>query len=291
MTTPALGATVLFDAPGPRARLRYRIYTIAFAVVLVGLVAWILKKFNDGGQFESRIFEKLFANNVWNAIADGLLKTLEAAALGILAAVVVGFGLAMGRLSEHRWVRLPAAALVEFFRAVPLLLLIVFLFFFLERVRAFETSTNGLFALVVGLMLYNGAVLAEVFRAGINAVPKGQSEAAYAIGFRKTQVMMIVLVPQAVRFMLPAIISQCVVVLKDTSLGSFVVYPELVRQMKGIATFAGSSLMAYLLCAALFIAMNSVLSLLAQWVHRRSSRSPKVIAVPPEAIEDAALVE
>ena len=79
------------------------------------------------------------------------------------------------------------------------------------------------------LTLYNGAVLAEVFRAGINAVPKGQSEAAYAIGMRKSQVMNIILLPQAVKIMIPAIISQCVVALKDTSLGYLIAAPGLTR--------------------------------------------------------------
>jgi glutamate transport system permease protein len=138
--------------------------------------------------------------------------------------------------------------------------------------RGIDTETRGLLALVSGLTLYNGAVLAEVFRAGILAVPKGQREAAYAIGMRKTQVMTIILTPQAVRFMLPAIISQCVVVLKDTSLGFIVVYPELLRQAKLIAEFVDNSLMTYLLIAVIYILMNSVVSKVATVLERRLAR-------------------
>ena len=105
--------------------------------------------------------------------------------------------------------------MVEFFRAVPVLLLMVFIWYLIGINR----DGASFWAVVIALTLYNGAVLAEVLRAGVNAVPKGQREAAYAIGMRKSQVMNIVLLPQAVKIMLPAIISQCIVALKDTALG------------------------------------------------------------------------
>ena len=134
-------------------------------------------------------------------------------------------------------------------------------------------------------MLYNGAVLAEVFRAGVNAVSRGQSEAAYAVGMRKSQVMRIVLMPQAVRFMLPAIISQCVVVLKDTSLGYVIIYPELLREGRSIAEFVNNNLVTYLLIAAIYIAMNSTLSALATWLEGRTSRGGRGSARGVEATE------
>jgi glutamate transport system permease protein len=128
-------------------------------------------------------------------------------------------------------------------------------------------------------------VLAEVFRAGISAVPRGQSEAAYGIGMRKTQVMSIVLMPQAVRYMLPAIISQCVVALKDTSLGFVVVYMELLRQGKSIAEFVNNNLITYLLIAVIYITMNSLVSALAVWLERRMSRSGSSAAESVAATE------
>ena len=141
----------------------------------LALLARVLKKFQDGGQFESRIFEKLFASNVWTALFDGITKTLEAAALAILCAVVVGFLLAVARPSVRRSVNLPATAVIEFFRAVPLQLLMVFIFYFIQQQTELETDTSAVTSVVVALTLYNGAVLAEVFRAGIHAVPRGQS--------------------------------------------------------------------------------------------------------------------
>jgi glutamate transport system permease protein len=278
--------SVLFDEPGPRGRARQRVWGGVFAVALVALLTWVVWKLEQEGQFDSRIWERLTAGNVWNAIGDGLRATLTAAVISIVTSLVVGFLLATARLSDHAWLRAPATVVVQFFRAVPLVLLMIFLFswFSLEFPEA-DTQTRALFAVVGGLTLYNGAVLAEVFRAGILAVPRGQSEAAYAIGFRKAQVMTIILAPQAVRFMLPAIISQCVVVLKDTSLGYIVAYPETLRQAKSIATYVGSSLMTYVVIAAIYIAMNSLLSLLATWLERRLSRS-RTGARAVEAVEE-----
>lgn len=277
-------ASVLFDEPGPKTRARHRLYSILFAVALAALLAWVIYKLNAAGQFEPEIYQELSQPNVWNAIGDGVLNTLTAAALGIVLAVALGAGLAVARLSDHRVVSAPATVVVEFFRAVPLLLLIIALFFALSQ-QGVETETASLAGLVLGLMLYNGAVLAEVFRAGINAVSRGQSEAAYAIGMRKTQVMSIVLMPQAVRFMLPAIISQCVVVLKDTSLGFVVVYMELLRQGRSIALFVNNNLITYLLIAVIYITMNFAVSLLATWLERRMAQRGRGAAEAVESIE------
>lgn len=283
-----MSASVLFDQPGPRTVARHRIYSVIFAALVVGFLAWVVYKFNQAGQFEPLIYEKLLTGNIMNALLDGLLATLKAAAVAIVTSVVVGFSLAVARLSEHRWIRIPAVTVIEFFRAVPLLLLILFFFFFVQRQFGdLDRETISFLALVLGLTLYNGAVLAEVFRAGIGAVPRGQSEAAYAIGMRKYQVMLGILTPQAVRFMLPAIISQCVVVLKDTSLGFIVVYPELLRIGQSIATFVGSSLVTYLLIALIYISINSLISWLAVSLERRLARRGDGAAEAATKVDEA----
>lgn len=281
-----MAASVLFDEPGPKGLLRQRIYSglvlLAFALILF----WVYRQLDAHDQFDSRYFEQLFSDGSMRAIRNGLQATLTAAGIAIVTSIVFGLALAVARLSDRGWIRRPAGVVVEFFRAVPLLLLIFVLFFFYQTDVGLERQSAALAGLVTGLTLYNGAVLAEVFRAGINAVPRGQSEAAYAIGLRKTQVMQIVLIPQAVRFMLPAIISQCVVVLKDTSLGFIIAYPELLREGKNIATSVGSSLWTYVLIALIYITLNSVLGLLAGWVHRRMSERGPRAAKAVEAVEE-----
>ncbi|MEO5651556.1 MAG: amino acid ABC transporter permease [Marmoricola sp.] len=282
-----MAANVLFDAPGPNTRRRHLVYSVVFVVVILSALTWVGFKLKSAGQFEPRIFEDLFASNILKALFDGMLNTLKAAALAIVLSVVLGFLLAVGRLSDHRLVAVPCRWVIEFFRAVPLLLLIILIFGLLGG-RGMETSTRGLISLVGGLMLYNGAVLAEVFRAGIGAVPKGQSEAAYAIGMRKTQVMNIVLVPQAVRIMLPTIISQCVVVLKDTSLGFIVAYGELLRETRLVAQFVNNNLWPYLLAALMYIVLNSIVSAVATYAQKRSAgRGSK--SDTPAAVEGAGM--
>ncbi len=277
-------ASNLYDEPGPKTQARHRLYSIIFGVVTGLLLIWVIYKLNQSGQFEPEIYRDLAQGNVWNAIGSGVVKTITAAVLGIVSAVVLGALLAVARLSDHTVIRVPATVVVQFFRAVPLLLLLIALFVFLSQ-QGINTSTASLTALVTGLALYNGAVLAEVFRAGINAVPRGQGEAAYAVGMRKTQVMSIVLMPQAVRFMLPAIISQCVVVLKDTSLGFIIIYGETLREGKSIAEFVNNNLITYLLIAVIYITMNSVVAGLATYLERRMAQRGQTAAQTVEATE------
>lgn len=279
-----MSTSVLFDSPGPRTRQRHRLYSVLFTVVFVAVVGLVVWKLAEEGNFEAQLWEDLFAENVWSAILDGIQATLTAAGIAIVCSVLLGALLVTGRVSDHWFFRVPATVVIEFFRAIPLLLLIIFLFLFIGPDLG---DSGNLIALVAGLTLYNGSVLAEVFRAGLNAVPKGQSEAAYAIGLRKTGVMTAVLAPQAVRYMLPAIISQCVVVLKDTSLGFAVAYPELVREGKGIAEYVNNNLMTYLLIAVIYVAMNSVVALLATWLEARIARRGHGAATQVHAAEEA----
>jgi glutamate transport system permease protein len=161
------------------------------------------------------------------------------------------------------------------------LILMVFVFF------TWGTGSGGIgsyWSVVIALTLYNGSVLAEVFRAGIQALPKGQAEAAYAIGLRKTQVMSSVLMPQAVKIMLPAIISQCVVALKDTSLGMYILAPGLTAVGKQIYTEFGNQLQTVIVLAAIYIACNLVLTAIASWLQRRLVGERKQLDVGMTAI-------
>ncbi len=196
-----------------------------------------------------------------------------------MLSLVFGAVFAAGRLSDHAWVSRPATAIVEFFRAVPLVVLIFIIYFGLSRSLGITVSTFT--ALVAGLTLYNGSVLAEVFRAGVNALPRGQREAAYALGMRKTQVMTNVLLPQALRNMLPTIISQLVVVLKDTALGFLILYPELLYQARTLGSqgqLGSPILQVAMVIAVIYIAMCLLLSALANYLERRTRRSGKAQA-------------
>jgi glutamate transport system permease protein len=261
-------SAVLFDVPGPRTLARQRIYTAVGTLAMVAVLAFALWKLWSTEQITPDKWEAFANPAILGALAEGLVTTLSAAAVAIVLAIVYGAVFCTGRLSDYAWVRVPSVAIVEFFRAIPLLLLIVFIFL------GFGKPLGPFWALVIGLMLYNGSVLAEIFRAGILAVPRGQSEAGYAIGLRKSQVMVQILAPQAVRSMLPAIISQCVVALKDTALGFAIGAPGIVYVGEQIYRHPlyNNPLATGIVLAAIFIVINYGLGRLAQWLESRMRR-------------------
>jgi len=269
-----MSATVLYDAPGPRTVRRHRVYAVVTALALVALAALLVWKLDTAGQLAYAKWEVFLTPDYVRVIlVDGLLTTLRMAFFAILLAMVFGLVFGTAKLSEHWWIRTPAWLVVEFFRAVPVLLLMVFVFYLLS---VGDGPLSTFWCVVLALTLYNGAVLAEVFRAGINAVPSGQVEAAYALGLRKTQVMTTIQLPQAVRIMLPAIVSQCVVALKDTSLGYYIVAPGLTTVGKQIYLEFFNQVPTAIVLAALYIACNLLLTALATWLQRRyvGERSP-----------------
>lgn len=270
--------SVLYDAPGPKAKARNIGISVLFVLVLL-YIAWLIYDgFDSQGQWDAKLWEPFLAWSTWDQfLIPGLLNTLKAAALAIVIALPIGALLGIGRLSEHKWISIPAGAIVEFFRAIPVLLLMVFAAELYSGYTDIDADIRPLFAAVTGLVLYNGSVLAEVFRAGINALPKGQSEAAAALGMRKTQIMMNVLLPQAVTLMLPAIVSQLVVALKDTALaGQLTIgYTELIRTSGGITGNFANTIPTLIVVAILYILLNMVLSWLASRLERRLSKRAK----------------
>ena len=256
-------SNVLFDAPGPNAARRHRIIAVVTVIGLIAVAVAVIWKLAVEDQFTAEKWEPFVTPSIIMLLLEALLKTVQAAVLAILMAVVLGVVLGVGKLSEHRLVRWPSWIVVEFFRAVPLLMLI----YFIWSVRGNPLGT--IMPLVIGLTLYNGSVLAEVFRAGVNAVPKGQAEAAYAIGMRKGQVMRIIQLPQAVKIMLPAIVSQCVVALKDTSLGFYILAPGLTVAGRDIWRTFPNKLAVAIVLAVVYIVLNMLLEWLASWLERR----------------------
>ena len=281
MTTP-----VLFDLPGPKARARTRIGTLIGSLLILGLLAIVLIRLAGNGQLDPQRWAVLFdpRTGVPQTLARTLVNTLEVAAVGMVAATALGLLLVVGRLSDHGAVRWVTGVYIEFFRAIPLLVVIFALYFLLPkygiRPRPSRHSTGG-------LVLYNSAVLAEIFRAGILSIDKGQSEAAYGIGMRKSQVMALILLPQAIRRMLPVLIAQLVVLLKDTSLGFIIGYFELLRRARSLVEFFtprfGSeyTFQIYVAAGLIYIIVNVLLSQLARFVEKRTRRNAKAAAAAP----------
>ncbi len=266
-------SSVLYDVPGPRTQVRYRLYGLVATMLIVIILAYAGRELWEADQITPEAWRFLTRVDIVLALAKGLGATLSAAAVAIILAVGFGAMFAVGQLSDHLWVRWPSVAVVQFFRAIPVLLLILFLF--LSMGGTLETY----WSLVVALMLYNGSVLAEIFRSGILAVPKGQKEAAYAIGLRKGQVLGIIQIPQAITTMLPAIISQCVIALKDTALGFAIGASEITRTAGQIykSPEFNNPIAVGLLLLAIFVAINYSLARLARWLEYRMRQDDRAM--------------
>lgn len=269
-----MSGTVLFDAPGPRARRRNAVVTVV-TLAVTALIAWVVySRLEAKGQLTAAKWEPFLTSDLWATyVLPGVQGTLTAAAVSIVLALVLGFVLGVGRMSVIRPIRWVCAVIVEFFRAVPVLIMMIFAYFLYATYDVFPSKHLALAGVITGLALYNGAVIAEIVRAGVNALPRGQAEAASALGLRWGQTMRTILLPQAITSMLPVLVSQLVVVLKDTAIGYQITFVEMVRQGTVIGSSYGNYIPALIVIAVLMISVNFTLSALATRLERRMRRS------------------
>ncbi|MFD6231529.1 amino acid ABC transporter permease [Streptomyces sp. NPDC060232] len=272
-------SSVLYDTPGPKAKVRNWIYSGIF-VVLFGLVLWwALSLMGEKGQLDADKWTPFVTDSrIWTTyLIPGLMETLKAGALSMVIALPLGALLGIGRLSDHAGVRAAVGAWVEFFRAIPVLMLMLFSSaLYSPQLMDVPSDTRPFWAVVTGLVLYNSAVIAEIVRAGVLSLPKGQAEAAKAIGLRKGQTMTHVLLPQAVTAMLPALVSQLVVILKDTALGGALLgFAELLSMNRQIAANYSNTIATMFVIALIYIAVNFALTTLASWLEKRLRGSKK----------------
>ncbi len=280
-----MSRSVLFDAPGPRARRRYALLAGVGVLVAVGLVYLVLGKMGDAGQLEKDLWSPFLTAEVWQEyLLPGIWGTLKAAAISMVLAGVFGLVFGMGRLSHIGPIRWFSGVVVEFFRSVPVLIMMIFFFGLYAQNNVFDSELNPLMAVVTGLTLYNGSVVAELVRSGVYSLPKGQSEAGLSIGLVPGQVLRSIQLPQALTAMLPALIGQLVVVLKDSALGYAITYLELLNWSKTLGSAYANTVPAYIVAALLFIVMNYLLTVVASQVEHRLSRRGRTTlhAVPAD---------
>ncbi|GHB50386.1 MULTISPECIES: amino acid ABC transporter permease [Streptomyces] len=272
-------SSVLYDAQGPRAKRRNVIFSVVFIAALAAVLWWMYDMLEEKGQLEWVLWKPFFTGTeAWSTyLWPGLKNTLKAAALAMVIALPLGAVLGIARLSEHAWVRVPAGFVVEFFRAIPVLVLMIFGLALFSEYTNVNADDRPLYAVVTGLVLYNSSVLAEIVRAGILSLPRGQSEAALAVGLRKNQVMRFILLPQAVTAMLPAIVSQLVVIVKDTAIGGAVLtFPDLMAAVSPMSAYYGANVIAsFTIVAVIYIVINFALTTFAGWLEGRLRRGKK----------------
>ncbi|MCU0300095.1 MAG: ABC transporter permease subunit [Candidatus Nanopelagicales bacterium] len=268
-----MSRSVLYDEPGPRTLRNERIASAVVALALLTALAYLLAGMAGRGLFDDRwtVFtdppKGQDAVDVWKSLGRGLRATLLAAAVAAPVALLLAFALAALRAAGPRWLGRPLTVLIEFLRGMPVLLMMFF--------GLLALGLSAFSAVVFGLVLYNAAILAEILRAGLAALPRGQVEAGTAIGLTRGQTLALIQFPQVIRLMLPSLISQFVVLLKDSSLGFIVGYPELLRTMQLNYSFFGDRYRfpLFVVVLVVYLTVNITLSRLAEYVQRRTSRA------------------
>jgi glutamate transport system permease protein len=265
---------VLFDVPGPRARRRHAVLAGVGLLVVLGLLYVVVRKMQDANQLQAAMWEPFVTDrSVWrDYLLQGLWGTFKAAAISIVLAAAWGLLFGVGRLSTIAPVRWFCGVVVEFFRSVPVLIMMIAAFGFYSTSGTFPPETAPLAGVVTGLTLYNGSVIAELVRSGVFSLPSGQAEAGLSVGLTPSQVLRSIQLPQALTAMLPALIGQFVTILKDSALGYAITYLELLNWAKTLGSSFANTVPAYIVAAVLFIVINYALSRLAVAVERRLSR-------------------
>lgn len=310
--------SALYDAPGPRAKRVTLISSIVVAaLLLVGAYFLVYRPLEARGEFTMEKWGPLFDPSneyfaqLWKRMGEGFRATLVAAALAVIGSIFFGTLLAIARIqlkavSKRRFTGLAAPLaiglrvltvaldwlsriFVEVFRGLPVVITIVFVWLGLPSVGV--ELGDLLWYLVIGLILYNTVVIAEILRSGMEGLPGGQREAAESIGMSTFDTTIEILLPQAFRIMLPALISQLVVVLKDTSLGFIIGYEEILRVTSQIVQFLDNQIQMYVVVGVIYILVNYGLSKLAGYVQRRLARGRKTRTLPTDVAQDAGLTE
>ncbi|WP_457963001.1 amino acid ABC transporter permease [Arthrobacter sp. D1-29] len=276
-------SSVLYDVPGPKARRVSLIGSVVGSLLILGLLALIITTLAQQGIFEGRRWAIFTRADVWMLLGNGIGATLSAAAIAAIIAFPLGLMLCLLRISDAAAVRIPTRVVLEFLRGMPVVLMMFFVLLVF--------GTNPFIAVVAGLVLYNAAVFSEIIRAGIQSLPRGQREAGLTIGLTSFQSRMLIELPQAIRRMMPSLVAQLVVLLKDTSLGYIVAYGELLRAVQVMADFLGTAFLfpIFFVAAAIYIAINICVSRIAVWIEHRGTKKAAggVAKAEPEPIEAA----
>jgi len=256
----------LFDPPGPRGRRRIAVAGAVCLLALAALVWAVVHQFAAHGQLSAAQWRLFVQWPVMHYLLTAMWATVRATLVSGAIALPMGALLALGRLARTPLARWPASVYVEVLRAVPLLLLI---YTFLFGLPEAGVRVPLFWQLVWPIVLTNSAVFAEIFRSGVRALPRGQTEAAHALGLSHWATMRLVVLPQAIRQTAPALVSQVVRLLKDSTLGYVVSFLELLNAAKALGEYDHAIVQAYLVVAVVYVIVNNLLAAVAGQLERR----------------------
>jgi glutamate transport system permease protein len=293
-TTGKQNEFALFDEPGPKAKRNIRIINIVGVFVIVGILYFVYVRFNQNGQFRGDLWENALNANAWKYYyLPGLFATLKASFFSIIGALAFGVFFGMTRLVRSLPVRLIAGVVVEFCRAVPVLMFMIFLWRFYAM---FNIPEPAFYSVVTSLILYNGSIIAELIRSGVNNLPPGQREAGFALGMSRVKTLINIEVPQAFLAMLPAIVTQLVVVIKDTALGSIIMYTDILQEARRLGQVHFNILQTLIIVSVIYFIITFTLTRIAEWLPNTSISAhtevaDEVAAIAPIAIMNPSNIE
>ena len=256
----------LYEAPGPKTKKRIVIFTAVSLVALAALIFLIIRQFYITGQLNEKYWSLFTRFTTWKFLAEGLVGTLQVALVSSVVAFVIAFLLMVGRINRNKIASWISTALIELSRGIPTLLFIYF-FFLVAPQLGLKLPTFWKISLPVALSA--AGVVAEVLRSGVNAVPKGQTEAAVALGMRSVTVFTKIVFPQAFRYVIPSLISELVIVLKDTTFAYVVSYADLMQNARVLISNYDALLSVYLVVALIYILINYLLNQASVAVAKR----------------------
>ncbi|RVU96962.1 amino acid ABC transporter permease [Coriobacteriales bacterium OH1046] len=259
----------LYEAPGPKMRKRIVAGTCAALMLIAIGLALVVRQFYVTGQLEPRYWALFARGTTWSFLAQGFLGTLRVAVTAGALALVLGLVLMLGRISEIGWLSMASRLIIDFFRGVPSLLLIYFFFLVIPK---YGIRMPSFWMITLPVALAASGVLAEVFRAGVNAVPAGQTEAALSLGMGDAKIMAKIILPQALRIVIPSLVSQLVVVVKDTTVAYVVSYPDLMQNARVLISNYDALVSMYFVVAIIYIIVNFAINQLSiHLAHRENA--------------------
>lgn len=284
LTTPAAPKRAteqrasLYDEPGPKTRRNIRIWSVVVVLILLGFGTAGLVQFASKGQLDADKWTPFLQWPVWEYLLVGLWGTIQAAALVAVLGGFLGLVLALGRLSAVRPIRWVSTGYIEIARTMPVLLLIYLMLFGLPQLGL---NFPLIWKLVIPLTVANSAAFAEIIRAGILGLSRGQREASLSLGMSEAQTTRLVILPQALRFAAPSLITQLVSLVKDTSLGYIVAFTELLYRGQVLSSFNHLLIQTFVVVTLIYLVFNGGLSALAARLRSRpSKRSPARLGKP-----------
>ena len=243
----------LYEAPGPKTRRRVAIGTAISIALLIAFVAFVIRQFYVNDQLNPRYWSFFLRWTTWRFLFKGLFGTIKVAAMAGVLAIILGLLLMLGRISPNRPPSAACHVVTDLFRSLPSLLLIYFFFLVIPK---YGIRMPSFWMITIPVALAASGVLAEVFRAGVNAVPRGQTEAAMSIGMTHGKIIRKIVLPQALRIVIPSLVSQLVVVVKDTTVAYVVSYPDLMQNARVLISNYDALVSMYFVVALIYIAIN-----------------------------------